>query len=288
VLQGYLLAHYEFGPALSAGLERTNPYQKSGKDALVHAMYEIVSRAGDGKVAVVMSLNQPAVLATSVAHAEQLLAEARFDKDCGVVRFVMSVIMSRGPEKVQADMDDAEGCLAGRFGHCGQEMLNLLLTGKASSQMHDGIVKLAEGLALRGVMERPRVGFLTHLEALRLSKVGAYMKNPILPIWVIGSESHFSVMYSIDALCDVKTPAQMALETGHRAFGQFDSNENGFVDAAALKPLVESLNLGQDTSLMKVLEQKCEETVCLVFLPGFPSCVSGCSLRTQRRIDTFE
>jgi hypothetical protein len=60
----------------------------------------------------------------------------------------------------------------GQFGHCNQDMLNLLLTGQATSNVIDGELQLGDsGLRVRGVARRNPVGYLTHLEALRYCQV---------------------------------------------------------------------------------------------------------------------
>jgi hypothetical protein len=67
-------------------------------------------------------------------------------------------------------MDDCDAHLTGRFGHCGQELLNLMLTGRGSSQLHDFEIDHASGMKLRGVFERPQIGLLSQLETYRLVK----------------------------------------------------------------------------------------------------------------------
>lgn len=103
-----------------------------------------------------------------------------------------------------------------RFGHCTQDLLNLMLIGRAVPNVFDGCVSSAEGrgtppsptlcsvmplgdsgLALHGVEERAMVGYLTQLEALRYCSVGHNLKTPWLPIWVLASSSHFSVLFSL-------------------------------------------------------------------------------------------
>ena len=60
----------------------------------------------------------------------------------------------------------------GQFGHCNQDLLNLLLTGRATSNVLDGEMALGDsGLKLRGVYQRNAVGYLTQLEALRYCEV---------------------------------------------------------------------------------------------------------------------
>ena len=63
-----------------------------------------------------------------------------------------------------------------------------------------------------GITSQAQVGFLTKLEALQYCHVGrgvysgvfltrfadgagSYLKNPKLPIWVVGSETHLTVLF---------------------------------------------------------------------------------------------
>ena len=62
--------------------------------------------------------------------------------------------------------------MIGQFGHCNQDLLNLLLTGRATSNVMDGEVPLGDsGLVVKGVSSQSRIGYLTHLEALRYCQV---------------------------------------------------------------------------------------------------------------------
>lgn len=54
-------------------------------------------------------------------------------------------------------------------------------------------------MLLHGVPSRGIVGYLNRLEALRYFSVGDHLKRPVLPVWVLGSESHFSVIFSTHA-----------------------------------------------------------------------------------------
>ena len=68
-----------------------------------------------------------------------------------------------------------DGIVIGQFGHCTQELMNLLLTGRASSNIFDGDVPMTgtgdDQLMLRGVLSRPPVGYLSQLECLRYCEV---------------------------------------------------------------------------------------------------------------------
>lgn len=61
----------------------------------------------------------------------------------GVVMATYSVMLSRGVEQIRQDMDDAfgggrAGTLIDRHGYATQELVNLLLVGRAHSNVFDG------------------------------------------------------------------------------------------------------------------------------------------------------
>lgn len=62
--------------------------------------------------------------------------------------------------------------MIGQFGHCNQELINLLLTGYAVSNVFDGEMELGDsGMKVKGIKKRSLIGYLTHLEALRYCQV---------------------------------------------------------------------------------------------------------------------
>ena len=101
-----------------------------------------------------------------------------------------SLLLTRTLDQCKQDMDDSSATLTATFGHCTQELMNLVLSGhvrdslvrhwceaksvrfQAASQVHDGIIPLEDtGLMLRGIDKQPSVGYLSHLEVLRYTKV---------------------------------------------------------------------------------------------------------------------
>lgn len=175
----------------------------------------------------------------------------------GVMNFVFSVVRTKSVAAIRAEMDDPGVALTGQFGHCSQELLNLLLTGYAVSNVFDGSVPLggtggggaaddATGLMLRGVPERACVGYLTQLEALRYCQVGSYYKSPMHPVWVVGSASHFSVCFGLDpAICEEST-CEMLFQRVHRVFKSFDAQETGFMDIAVLAESLRQLGVSRE------------------------------------------
>lgn len=74
-----------------------------------------------------------------------------------------------------------------------------MLTGRACSNVHDGDRDMGEGMILKGLNRQSEIGFLTFFEHYGYFQVGKYLKNPLLPIWIVCSESHYSVLFSTDA-----------------------------------------------------------------------------------------
>lgn len=56
-----------------------------------------------------------------------------------------------------------------------------------------------DAVRLGGVPRRGLVGFLTLQEAYGYYEVGEYYKTPRVPVWVVYSESHYSVLFSTEA-----------------------------------------------------------------------------------------
>ncbi len=75
--------------------------------------------------------------------------------------------------------------------------------------------------------------------ALLVFQVGSYYKSPRFPVWVVGSTSHFSVLFSRDAASNEQSPSAGALQ----AFSKFDEHSNKFVDAMHLPAILADLGL---------------------------------------------
>ena len=121
----------------------------------------------------------------------------------GVVLLVYSAILTRGIDRISRDMATVPGMtgrLMGRHDYASQELVNLLLTGGAYSQVFDGTRTLegstrAESTTLWGIPRRCDVGFLTLFERYGYVEVGENLKSPVHPVWVVCSESHYSVLF---------------------------------------------------------------------------------------------
>eukprot|EP01002_Notosolenus_urceolatus_P007663 NODE_3045_length_989_cov_5.118085_g2543_i0.p2 GENE.NODE_3045_length_989_cov_5.118085_g2543_i0~~NODE_3045_length_989_cov_5.118085_g2543_i0.p2 ORF type:complete len:201 (-),score=45.09 NODE_3045_length_989_cov_5.118085_g2543_i0:90-692(-) len=82
-------------------------------------------------------------------------------------------------------------------GYCSQALVNLLLTGKATPHVFDEDKTIDDSLTLSGIQQRSDIGFLTLTEYYNphAINVGESLKIPRAPIWVVCSESHYSVLF---------------------------------------------------------------------------------------------
>jgi hypothetical protein len=78
--------------------------------------------------------------------------------------------------------------------------------------------------------------------------VGSFLKNPVYPVWVVGSESHYTVLYSPEERVNEKTNAEEIFEKCQRAFIAKDANELGFLQGPDLPAVLEELGLSHITS----------------------------------------
>ena len=124
----------------------------------------------------------------------------------GCILLLYSAILSRTVEKVRRDMDEPTSTLMGAHGYCTQEMVNLLTIGRACSNVFDGNITLdgssntendESSVVLKGISRQSDVGLLSLFEHYDSCKVGSYLKTPRYPIWIVCSESHFTVTFSL-------------------------------------------------------------------------------------------
>jgi len=170
-----------------------------------------------------------------------------FKSNAGCILFLMALMLSRGLERIATDMDIESNTLIGPFGYCTQELLNLSLTGESSSNVMDGNISM-HGMTVKGISKKSSIGYLTHLESLRYCQVGDYYKVPLFPIWVIGSTSHFTVLFALDKRVNEETESERLLSLAQRAFKSADPEENGFISSDKLKEVLELLNYDELTN----------------------------------------
>jgi|Transcript_90580 hypothetical protein len=229
VLQAFLLR-----ALLLRGLDTTSILEvdeKTRQEALADALCEILFRnVGDNKKAVVLVPSSAAVMPMNASQLrclhpaqftsfEQMRAhmlqrpyrEFLFTPSgCGLALLLYSIVWTRGVEGIRdRDADDPrQAVMIGGHGYCTQELVNLMVFGRAYSNVFDGTKRLGsakDGWAvLQGVPKRPSIGFLSLFEAFKCIEVGSRYKGPSCPIWVICAESHYSVLFAADGAVDPK------------------------------------------------------------------------------------
>jgi len=191
-------------------------------------------------------LLQPSPVSSSSNDGSSTTAATPLDsfrRPGGVLLLVMSLVASRGKQVIEREFDDPTGTkLTSQFGHCAQELMNLLLTGQAVSNVFDNTLTPA-GTVCRGIQSQPMIGYLTQLESMRYCEVGSYYKSPRFPIWVVGSASHFTVLFG-EAAALTESKSDMLLDQCRRAFkGVEGGEENGFISTVQLGAVLKSLDL---------------------------------------------
>lgn len=168
-----------------------------------------------------------------------------FQSRMGALLFLISSLLSRGLETVQADRDDPTlPLVTAPFGHASQEIVNLLLCGKAVANVFDGSMDLGGGMSLKGIPTNVEVGFLTLLESLNFCKVGQNLKSPKYPIWVIGSESHYTVLFALKASVQDKNEQEERESQIRKAFdAQDQSGGGGFISEEGLHQVLRQMNI---------------------------------------------
>uniref|UniRef100_A0A8C7DVR5 Ubiquitin carboxyl-terminal hydrolase MINDY n=1 Tax=Oncorhynchus kisutch TaxID=8019 RepID=A0A8C7DVR5_ONCKI len=155
-------------------------------------------------------------------------------------------------ENIRNEIEDTtEPLIDPVYGHGSQSLVNLLVTGHAVSNVWDGD-RECSGMKLHGIHNQASVGFLTLMESLRYCKVGAFLKSPKFPIWILGSETHLSVFFAKEmCLVAPESPSEQA----RRVFQTFDPEDNGFIPDCLLEEVMKALDLVSEpeyyVSLMK-------------------------------------
>ncbi|KAK6166237.1 hypothetical protein SNE40_022983 [Patella caerulea] len=130
---------------------------------------------------------------------KQNISQFETDGCSGAVLVLYSAILTKGIIKVMGDFDEPGLKLMAAHGYCTQEMVNLLLTGRAVSNVFNDVMELESGgviTTLKGISSRSDIGFLSLFEHYKSCQVGTFYKTPKYPVWVVCSESHFSVLFS--------------------------------------------------------------------------------------------
>jgi hypothetical protein len=73
----------------------------------------------------------------------------------GCIALVYSLVLTRTVACIRGDVDEKDRRMMGAHSYCTQELVNLLTTGIATSNVFDGVKDLGGGMVLRGVQVPP-------------------------------------------------------------------------------------------------------------------------------------
>lgn len=201
----------------------------SSKEEVITKALEGVSIESASELRRVLRVNMYTSRESALQRLEEMIP--MFQSRMGAMLFLISALLSRGLDSVQADRDDPSlPLVTAPFGHASQEIVNLLLCGQAVPNVFDGRMDLGGGMFLKGISRNVEVGFLTLLESLNFCKVGQYLKCPKWPIWVVGSESHYTVLFALDTTVQDENELEERESQIRKAFdAQDQSGGGGFI-----------------------------------------------------------
>ncbi|KAL5714954.1 hypothetical protein ACHQM5_016848 [Ranunculus cassubicifolius] len=222
-------------------------YGDSQKDEVIAKSLEGLPFESTSDLQKVLRVNTYTYELSAIRHLETVLP--LFRSRLGALLFLVSALLSRGLESVQEDRDDPSlPLVTAPFGHASQEIVNLLLCGQAVPNVFDGRMDLGGGMSLKGIPLNVEVGFLTLLESLNFCKVGQHLKCPKWPIWVVGSESHYTVLFSFDTNVQTENEYEARETQIRKVFDSQDqSGGGGFISVDGLQHVLREtkINLPQ-------------------------------------------
>ncbi|KAH8877216.1 Ubiquitin carboxyl-terminal hydrolase MINDY-3 [Schistosoma japonicum] len=169
----------------------------------------------------------------------------------GVLCFLYSVLFTHGLQSLIKEMNgEMDALIDPVHGHASQCLINLLITGESTPYLFDGERDLG-GFTLKGVSKQPKTGFLTFVEALRYCEVGWFLKNPYYPVWILGSETHLTVLASPDMSLvskNLKSEDNVSIPDIRQAEIEFDylspdQDTGGFINSLDFRELLTKLQL---------------------------------------------
>ncbi|XP_071744007.1 inactive ubiquitin carboxyl-terminal hydrolase MINDY-4B isoform X2 [Lepeophtheirus salmonis] len=127
----------------------------------------------------------------------------------GLLSILYSLILTRGFDRLKKEMQDQKDTpMIDSNGDCIQPLLNLLLLGRATPYLHNGIMCTDDGddadpefsnIEKMGVMNRSELGFLLwefNEDKTALFNVGSRLKTPIYPIWITCCNQQYGILFN--------------------------------------------------------------------------------------------
>ncbi|XP_052899946.1 ubiquitin carboxyl-terminal hydrolase MINDY-3 homolog [Anopheles moucheti] len=189
--------------------------------------------------------------------------------ECGVLLLLYTVLQTKGLEHILSEMSDPnESLIHDTYGCGSQALINLMLTGRAVPHVWDNEQDVG-GMKLKGINQQSDIGFITVMEQLQYCTVGFFYKNPKNPVWVMGSDTHLTVLFSHEKrLVSPETPGEIA----RRVFRQFDPDESNFIPSAVLQDVLCALELVSEPEYVELMRSRLDpENLGIILLNAFMS-----------------
>ncbi|KAL5293484.1 MINDY4B family protein [Megaselia abdita] len=124
----------------------------------------------------------------------------------GCMLFLYSAVLTRTISKVRTDLDNSLQYLTGTFEEGSLNVVTLLLTGRATPHLHNGVIHVGDednyALPQYGILNRCPVGLLIYENEKRVEaqkQPGSRLKTPNLPIWIGSCMGYFGVLFNTNA-----------------------------------------------------------------------------------------
>lgn len=196
----------------------------------------------------------------------------------GVLLLLYSIILSKGIAMVEEELAElSDPLIDSTYGYGSQGLINLMLTGRAVAHVWDH-EQVVGGLRLRGIEGQNNIGFLTIMEHMQYCTVGSFYKNPKHPVWVLGSETHLTVLFSLERR--LAAPETIG-ESAERIFRSFDPEGNNFIPSEALQDVLCAAELVSEPEYVELMRRKLDaESLGIILLSAFmdeffPGCERG-------------
>ncbi|KAK1311291.1 hypothetical protein QJS10_CPA08g01330 [Acorus calamus] len=161
-----------------------------------------------------------------------------FQSCMGAMLFLISALLSRGLDLIQADRDDPTlPLVTAPFGHASQEIVNLLLCGQAAPNVFDGRMDIGGGMFLNGIPDKAKI-------VPQFLQRGPKLETPQWPIWVVGSDSHYTVLFSPNISVQDENEYEERKSKIRQAFNTQDqSGGGGFMSVEGLHQVLRETNI---------------------------------------------
>ncbi|KAL8618852.1 hypothetical protein ACOMHN_000859 [Nucella lapillus] len=249
-IQGYMVKRLFFNREYSStlfGMKSLRPNSFERRKALIDGICEMLWQAGESQRCCIVLMEEEACFNPDYRYrfdniTERLhlfefkkLEDAQFfvkrnlerlqmENGCGLIQILYSLVLSRTIPKVREDMglvEESKGKLLTDMEDMTVALLNLAVTGRAASHLHNGdALYNNKGSALpkpmKGVQERAHIGFLFWDKGEDpdcRTEVGSMLKTPKTPIWLTNVNHMWGLLFStnLDLVSDWRIENRFSL-----------------------------------------------------------------------------